>query len=549
MSDNGPTTIQTYLELHQKTSVRFDWGLVSGSSNLKKLIESARVLAEADALIAFEGNNEPNNWGVTYQGEKGGGQAPSWMAVAKLQRDLYQAVKSDPILKKYPVWSISENGAERDNVGLQFLTIPNGAATLMPEGTQYADFANVHNYIYHPSSSGLMDNKTWNAADPTPACKVDGLYGNYGLTWARKFPGYTATELQTLPRVTTETGCTIAGQVTEEIHALNLLSMYLDQFKRGWSHTAVYLLRDRTDEGGNQSFGFFKPDYTPRKAGVYLHNLTTILGDNRTLASAGQLDYSSPKNRMDMGPRCWFWCDEVRGPLVSACLWAGIASGNAPTRVPILMQALGIQCLFMDAGGEPDLTKRLVLALNGLEAYQPPILPKTKLLKSRLYNIGAGLNWDGERAKWRRLRAAAVLFVADARRRADHWLHPEGRIYPLIKCNRAEYPDRCQRFLELAEGVIEMAAQIPDGTDKKTVSPSVLSHAIRGQICPHPPPRAPPSDLHRSRGQPGEILDGHFLNLHEVAGTTRRTGAEDSMKASKTTLASPNATPDWPRAY
>jgi hypothetical protein len=183
LSDNGPTTLQTYLELHQKTGVRFNWGLVSGSSDLKKLIESARVLAEADALIAFEGNNEPNNWGVTYQGEKGGGQAPSWMAVAKLQRDLYQAVESDPALKKYPVWSISENGAERDNVGLQFLTIPNGAKTLMPEGTQYADFANVHNYIYHPGSPGLMDNKTWNAADPTPACKVDGLYGNYGLTW------------------------------------------------------------------------------------------------------------------------------------------------------------------------------------------------------------------------------------------------------------------------------------------------------------------------------------------------------------------------------
>jgi hypothetical protein len=295
LSDNGPTTLQTYLELHQKTGVRFNWGLVSGSSDLKKLIESARVLAEADALIAFEGNNEPNNWGVTYQGEKGGGQTPSWMAVAKLQRDLYQAVESDPALKKYPVWSISENGAERDNVGLQFLTIPNGAKTLMPEGTQYADFANVHNYIYHPGSPGLMDNKTWNAADPTPACKVDGLYGNYGLTWGRKFAGYTVTELQTLPRVTTETGCTVEGQVTEEIHALNLLSMYLDQFKRGWSYTSVYLLRDRTDEGGNQSFGFFKPDYTPRKAGVYLHNLTTILDDHGTLTKPGQFDYSIPE--------------------------------------------------------------------------------------------------------------------------------------------------------------------------------------------------------------------------------------------------------------
>ncbi len=67
---------------------------------------------------------------------------------------------------------------------------------------------------------------------------------------------------------------------------------YLDQFTRGWSHTAVYLLRDRTDEGGNQSFGFFKPDYTPRKAAVYLHNLTTILADQGSLAKPGQLNYS-----------------------------------------------------------------------------------------------------------------------------------------------------------------------------------------------------------------------------------------------------------------
>lgn len=118
--------------------------------------------------MAFEGNNEPNNWGVTYQGEAGGGRAPSWLAVAKLQRDL----------------------------------------------------------------------------------------------------------------------------ITEEIHALNLLNMYLDQFKRGRRYTAVYLLRDRTDEAGNQSFGFFKPDHTPRKAAVYLHNLTTILADRGWLARIGRPNYS-----------------------------------------------------------------------------------------------------------------------------------------------------------------------------------------------------------------------------------------------------------------
>ncbi len=297
LSANGPTTVETYLDLHRRTGVRFSWGLVSGGTDLKKLLATARQLAAADALLAFEGNNEPNNWGVTYRGEQGGGQAPSWMAVAKLQRDLYEAVKSDPLLKKYPVWSISENGAERDNVGLQFLTIPTGAGALLPDGTKFADLAVCHNYIYHPASPGLADNKTWNAADPTSACKVDGLYGNYGRTWAKHYRGYSQTELVKLPRVTTETGCQIEGAVTEEVHALNLLSLYLDQFNRGWSHTSVYILRDRTDEGGNQRFGFYDPRYAPRKAAKYLHNLTTILADNvtsdkGTLREPGKLAYS-----------------------------------------------------------------------------------------------------------------------------------------------------------------------------------------------------------------------------------------------------------------
>ena len=135
----------------------------------------------------------------------------------------------------------------------------------MPEGTRYADFANVHNYIYHPSAPGLADNKTWNAADPTSVCKVDGLFGNYGPTWGKKFRGYEAEHLDAAARHT-ETGCTTGGPVTEEIQALNLLSLYLDQFKRGWSRTAVYLLRDRSDEGGNQTFGFFRRDYAPRNA-------------------------------------------------------------------------------------------------------------------------------------------------------------------------------------------------------------------------------------------------------------------------------------------
>src|SRR5215475_14010929 len=295
LSDDGPTTIQTFLDLHRETGVRLSWGLVSVGSDVRKLVDTGKILAEAGALLAFEGNNEPNNWGVTYQGEKGGGREPSWMAVAKLQRDMYQAVKSEPVLANYPVWSISEPGAQRDNVGLQFLTIPPGAQTSMPDGTTYADYANVHNYVYHPHSPSPADNKTWDAADPTAASRVDGLFGNFGVTWSRQFRGYTQDRLDSLPRVTTETGTYIQGPVTEELQGLNLMNLYLAQFKRGYAYTSVYLLRDRTDEGGNQSFGFYRPDYSPRKAALYLHNLTTILADKgtlaRPLARPGQLDF------------------------------------------------------------------------------------------------------------------------------------------------------------------------------------------------------------------------------------------------------------------
>ena len=81
-------------------------------------------LAAADALLAFEGNNEPNNWGVTYQGEPAAAALRHGWQSRSCNAILYNTVKNDPVLKKYPVWSISEAGAEADNVGLQFLTDP-----------------------------------------------------------------------------------------------------------------------------------------------------------------------------------------------------------------------------------------------------------------------------------------------------------------------------------------------------------------------------------------------------------------------------------------
>jgi hypothetical protein len=274
-------------DLRARTGVRFSWGLGSGRADIEDLVRTAKALEAKSpgAIIAIEGVNEPNNWGIEYQGQKGGGRdaSASWIPVARCQADLYRAVKSDPVLKRLPVWSFTETGAERDNVGVQFLKIPANAGTLMPDGTRYADYAN---------SPAPTDNKTWDAADVSRACRVDGLYGNFGTTWNKRFVGYSDAQLASLPRVTTETGTTIGGAIDERTQALNQLTLYLDQFKRGWSYTAVYLLRDRVDEAGNQTFGLYRPDYTPRLAGVYLHNMTTILADKPARRATGSLAYT-----------------------------------------------------------------------------------------------------------------------------------------------------------------------------------------------------------------------------------------------------------------
>jgi len=213
---------------------------------------------------------------------------------------------------------------------------------------------------------------------------------------------------------------------------------------------------------------------------------------------------------MDMGPRCWFWCDEILNDRASACVWAElISSGNAPTRVPALMGALNFGCIFLDAGGEPDLTKRIVLALNGLENYSPPVMPRTEMLKSQLSNLGVGIAWNGESGRWTGIRAAAVLFVAGAAKGIEQTIGftQDGRIYPLIKCNRSEsIQTAVNDFLTPAEGILEMIG--PEG-----------GKTLRLQ----PRSRLPQTCI--GAGVSQAILDGHLLNLRKERDP--KTGEED----------------------
>ena len=283
--DGGRNSLQTRL-VSRETGVRLD--LICGG-DLEAAITTGKNLASAGALMAFEGPNEPNNFPITYNGEKGGG-SESWAPVARFQAALYAAVKSDPQLRQFPVFAVSEGGAETDNVGLQFLEIPAGAQTTFPPGTKYADFANPHNYV-SSTRSIYVNNQAWNAADPVLRGPWDGLSVEYGLTWRHGYKGYENDQLAALPRVTTETGWdSVDGFGGERTQGTVLVNTYLAQFKRGWHYTFIYQLRDGEGSPGNQ--GVFNANSSPKLAARYIHNLTTILADKAPVSLPNSLSYS-----------------------------------------------------------------------------------------------------------------------------------------------------------------------------------------------------------------------------------------------------------------
>jgi len=131
------------------------------------------------------------------------------------------------------------------------------------------------------------------AEDPATNGRWDGMYVEYGHTWwSPGYNGYSVSQLPTLPRVTTETGWTTRGNnsISENQQARLFSNLYLAAFKRGWSYTFIYMLRDDPGQG---YWGLFNTDYTAKRSAICLHNLTTILAD-KTAAPPASLDYSIP---------------------------------------------------------------------------------------------------------------------------------------------------------------------------------------------------------------------------------------------------------------
>lgn len=281
--DSGPQA--GLIALHQQTGVKVN--LIWGDGTIQGLVNEAKALAAAGALASIEGPNEPNNFPITYNGQRGGSTG-SWLPLAQYQRDLYAAVKTDSTLRAYPVFSPTEVGAEQDNVGLQFLKIPAGSNIAMPDGTAYADACTVHNYVSAHGSYG--DNQATRAADRWGG-GFDGLRGECGeATWLKRYPAYSQAQTMTLPAATTETGWdSVSDPGGERVQGVVLVNTYLAQAKAGYVQTHLYHMRD--GEGGNEHQGLFHNDWTPKPAGTYIHNLTTVLAGGSG-GSPGKLNYS-----------------------------------------------------------------------------------------------------------------------------------------------------------------------------------------------------------------------------------------------------------------
>jgi hypothetical protein len=280
---------------------------------IPRLVRMNRTLARQGALLAIEGLNEPNNWpvqevhGFASRAHANNGANVNIIetALAMWTRDFYIAIKSVPELREFPIFHASDaGGSQFTNIGMQLLTIPEGTpGVLLPEGTQLADVANVHNYI--SAGGNHVDNKQWNFAGIGPGTG-NGIWGNYGITWNRSFRGYGIEDLWTLPRVTTETGWatnepgrpplgTPNSGITRQQQADILIQVYLSQFARGFDHTFIYLLLDRgTGPGGDNGFGMFDRFGNPKLSATYIRNLMSILDNERGtyVETLGRLDYT-----------------------------------------------------------------------------------------------------------------------------------------------------------------------------------------------------------------------------------------------------------------
>ena len=116
------------------------------------------------------------------------------------------------------------------------------------------------------------------------------------------------------------------------------MNLYLAQFKRGWSYTAVYLLRDRTDEAGNQTFGFFQSGLLAPQGGRVPAQPHDDPGRPRAPGPSRRLDYPWPTSRRPSTTCC---CKSSDGQFQELVVWGERLKGSDPVQLDLRRQVGG----------------------------------------------------------------------------------------------------------------------------------------------------------------------------------------------------------------
>ncbi|QHN05013.1 hypothetical protein FTO74_17865 [Granulicella sp. WH15] len=225
-----------------KAGVRFNVP-IPGDADLPLQMEQIRIeLKRHPGMVAsVEGPNEINNAPVHYAGLTGD------EAARALQRAIYTAVHSEPMLRGVPVYYFT-----------------GGSPVDLAQSPGLADFANAHPYPH---------------------------FGEQPSTWlAKEFRDYFEAS-ETTPKVITETGYYTDptsrdwGGVDAPTQAKLLVNTWFDAVQQGISRTFLYQLLDPyaptqpQGVGADAKLGLFYLDDTPKPAALAIARLTKLLAD------------------------------------------------------------------------------------------------------------------------------------------------------------------------------------------------------------------------------------------------------------------------------
>lgn len=162
---------------------------------------------------------------------------------------------------------------------------------------------------------------------------------------------------------------------------------------------------------------------------------------------------------LDTGDRCFFFAREVESATVKRFRWAEqVSTERARARIPLVFETLGLSALFIDIGAERNLARDLTFIINGLVDFDFSRLANLVDLEQKTISLG-DLTWHGEDSRWTGIKCACVEFSLKPGQGIKHKLGKtqEGRLYPIIQCNRDESIQRVvNELLTAEEGVIEV---------------------------------------------------------------------------------------------